>query len=74
MPQSNSYTSNRVLASLAEADLNSLLPDLQFIDLPQEMVLFDPGGVIGRIIGHRRGPHSQARRPERRVSQHPRKT
>jgi CRP-like cAMP-binding protein len=54
MPQSNSYTSNRVLASLAEADLKSLLPDLRFIELPQEMVLFDPGGTIGRIFF----PHS----------------
>jgi CRP-like cAMP-binding protein len=45
----SSYSSNRVLASLAPPDLDFLLPQLRFIDLPQETVLFEAGGTINRI-------------------------
>ena len=49
MTQPVPHSSNRVLASLAEADLKALLPHLRFVDLPQEMVLFEAGGVISRV-------------------------
>jgi CRP-like cAMP-binding protein len=48
--QSNSHTSNRVLASLAAADIEYLLPHLRAIDLPQEMVLFEAGDTISRVF------------------------
>jgi CRP-like cAMP-binding protein len=38
-----------MLASLAEADLETLLPQLRFVDLPQGMVLFEAGGTISHI-------------------------
>jgi CRP-like cAMP-binding protein len=48
--QSNSHTSNRVLASLAAADIEYLLPHLRAIDLPQEMVLFEAGDTMSRVF------------------------
>src|SRR5450432_2625289 len=48
--QSNSHTSNRVLASLEAADIDYLLPHLRAIDLPQEMVLFEAGDTISRVF------------------------
>jgi CRP-like cAMP-binding protein len=45
-----SHTSNRVLASLAAADIEYLLPHLRAIDLPQEMVLFEAGDTISRVF------------------------
>jgi CRP-like cAMP-binding protein len=53
-PQSALHLSNHVLASLAAADLNVLLPHLRSVELPQEMVLFEAGSVITRVIF----PHS----------------
>jgi CRP-like cAMP-binding protein len=49
MAQPNPQISNRLLASLAPADREQLLPHLRFIDLPQEMVLFEAGDEIGRV-------------------------
>jgi CRP-like cAMP-binding protein len=49
MTQPIHQSSNRVLASLASTDLDSLLPHLRFVDLPQEMVLFEAGGTITRV-------------------------
>jgi CRP-like cAMP-binding protein len=49
MTQPIPHSSNRVLASLAEADLKALLPRLRFVDLPQGMVLFEAGGTISHI-------------------------
>ena len=49
MTQPIPHSSNRVLASLAEADLKALLPQLRFVDLPQGMVLFEAGGTISHI-------------------------
>jgi CRP-like cAMP-binding protein len=43
------YSANQVLASLSAPDLNFLLPHLQFVDLPQEMVLFEAGGIVDRV-------------------------
>lgn len=45
----SSYSSNHVLASLPAADLDLLLPHLQFVELPQETILFEAGGTISRI-------------------------
>jgi hypothetical protein len=52
------YSSNLILASLPATDLDLLLPQLRFIDLPQETVLFEAGGTISRIFF----PHSGIRR------------
>jgi hypothetical protein len=49
MTQPISHSSNRMLASLAGADLTALLPHLRFSDLPKKMVLFEAGGTIDRI-------------------------
>jgi CRP-like cAMP-binding protein len=48
--QSTPHSSNRVLASLAAADIDSLLPHLRFVELPQEMVLFEAGETINRVF------------------------
>jgi CRP-like cAMP-binding protein len=48
------YSSNHVLASLAAPDLDLLLPQLRFVELPQETVLFEAGRTISRIYF----PHS----------------
>jgi CRP-like cAMP-binding protein len=48
--QANSHMSNRVLASLAPADIEQLLPHLRAVDLPQEMVLFEAGDTISRVF------------------------
>jgi CRP-like cAMP-binding protein len=50
----SSYSSNHVLASLPAPDLDLLLPQLRFVDLPQETILFEAGGEISRIFF----PHS----------------
>jgi CRP-like cAMP-binding protein len=44
------YSSNLVLAELAGADLGVLLPHLRSVELPQEMVLFEAGDVISRVL------------------------
>jgi CRP-like cAMP-binding protein len=54
MAQSNPHTSNRVLAALAAADLDQLLPHLRSIELPQEMILFEAADTITRVFF----PHS----------------
>ncbi|HEY2230888.1 MAG TPA: Crp/Fnr family transcriptional regulator [Xanthobacteraceae bacterium] len=46
----SSYTSNFVLASLPAADIDMLLPHLRIVDLPQETVLFEPGGTVGNVV------------------------
>jgi CRP-like cAMP-binding protein len=51
---STPHSSNRVLASLAAADLDLLLPHLRSVELPQEMVLFEAGDAINRVFF----PHS----------------
>jgi CRP-like cAMP-binding protein len=48
--QAAPYSSNHVLASLEAADLNALLPHLRSIELPQEMVLFEAGAAITRVL------------------------
>jgi CRP-like cAMP-binding protein len=48
------YSSNHVLASLSAPDLGLLLPQLRYVDLPQETLLFEAGGAISRIFF----PHS----------------
>ena len=48
--QAAPYTSNNVLASLEATDLNALLPHLRLIELPQEMVLFEAGEAINRVL------------------------
>jgi CRP-like cAMP-binding protein len=50
MAQPHSHTSNRVLAALAAADFEFLLPHLRSVDLPQEMVLFEAGNTISRVF------------------------
>ena len=50
MTQAIPHSSNRVLASLAAADTDALLPHLRFLDLPQEMVLFEAGDTISRVF------------------------
>jgi CRP-like cAMP-binding protein len=54
MDKATPHSSNSVLASLAAPDLDALLPHLRLIDLPQEMVLFQAGDAINRVIF----PHS----------------
>jgi len=46
----NQVSGNQVLASLAAADLDWLRPHLRPIELPQEMVLFEAGDAINRVI------------------------
>ena len=46
----NQVLANQVLASLTAADLDSILPHLRSIELPQEMVLFEAGDAINRVI------------------------
>jgi CRP-like cAMP-binding protein len=48
--QSAPYASNQVLASLEAADISALLPHLRSIELPQEMVLFEAGEAITRVL------------------------
>jgi hypothetical protein len=43
MTQPVPHSSNRVLGSLAAADLTTLMPHLRFVDLPRGMVLFEAG-------------------------------
>jgi CRP-like cAMP-binding protein len=50
MTQAIPHSSNRVLASLVAADTDALLPYLRFLDLPQEMVLFEAGDTISRVF------------------------
>jgi CRP-like cAMP-binding protein len=54
MASPNSHASNRVLAALAAADRDQLLPHLRSIELPQEMILFEAGDTISRVYF----PHS----------------
>jgi CRP-like cAMP-binding protein len=42
-------SANRLLASLSSEDYEQLQPGLQHIDLPQETVLFETGGLIARV-------------------------
>jgi CRP-like cAMP-binding protein len=46
---------NRVLSSLAAADLDAIRPHLETIDLPQETVLFEDGDPISRVYFPHRG-------------------
>lgn len=46
---------NRLLASLAAADIDAITPHLETIDLPQETVLFEDGDPISRIYFPHRG-------------------
>jgi len=50
MAQSPSHSSNHVLAALAADDLDLLLPHLRSVELPQEMVLFEAGAPIKRVV------------------------
>jgi CRP-like cAMP-binding protein len=43
------HSSNRVLASLVEAEFTTLLPHLRSVVLPQEMVLFGTGDIIDHV-------------------------
>jgi CRP-like cAMP-binding protein len=54
MTQPVPHTSNQVLACLAAADLDALLPHLRSVDLPQEMILYEAGDTITRVFF----PHS----------------
>jgi len=45
----NLHSSNQMLAALAPADRDTLLPHLKVVELPQEMVLFDAGDTIAVI-------------------------
>ncbi len=54
MAQPNPHMSNRVLAALAPAELDQLLPHLRSIELPQEMILFEAADTITRVLF----PHS----------------
>ena len=40
---------NRLLSSLADADIDAIRPHLETIDLPQETVLFEDGDTISRV-------------------------
>jgi CRP-like cAMP-binding protein len=44
------YSSNLVLAALPADDINLLLPHLRPVELPQEMVLFEAGDAISRVL------------------------
>jgi CRP-like cAMP-binding protein len=46
----SSYSSNLVLASLPTTDIDTLLPHLRTVDLPQETVLFETGDSIGNVV------------------------
>src|SRR5260370_18411747 len=46
---STPHSSNHVLASLAAADLDLLLPHLRSIELPQEMIMFESGAAYNRV-------------------------
>jgi len=46
---------NRLLASLAAADIDAIRPHLEAIDLPQETVLFEDGDPISRVYFPHRG-------------------
>jgi CRP-like cAMP-binding protein len=50
MTQHIPHLSNHVLASLAAADIDALLPYLRSVDLPQEMVLYEAGDPITRVF------------------------
>src|ERR1700732_4209212 len=54
MAQPTLHSSNHVLACLAVADLDALLPHLRSVDLPQAMGLFEAGDTITRVFF----PHS----------------
>jgi CRP-like cAMP-binding protein len=49
MTQSNPHSSNPILASLAAANADNLLPHLKVIELPQDLVLFESGAPIDRV-------------------------
>jgi CRP-like cAMP-binding protein len=44
------YSSNLVLAALPAHDISLLLPHLRTVELPQEMVLFEAGDAISRVL------------------------
>jgi CRP-like cAMP-binding protein len=46
---------NRLLSSLAAADIDAIRPHLETIDLPQETVLFEDGDTISRVYFPHRG-------------------
>jgi len=46
---------NRLLSSLAPADIDAIRPHLETIDLPQEMVVFADGEAISRVYFPHRG-------------------
>jgi CRP-like cAMP-binding protein len=48
--QSSPHSSNLVLAGLPPADRNLLLPHLRSIEMPQEMILFEAGDAISRVL------------------------
>jgi CRP-like cAMP-binding protein len=48
--QSAPHSSNLVLTGLPPADRNLLLPHLRLIEMPQEMILFEAGEVISRVL------------------------
>src|SRR5208337_795644 len=48
------HSSNRLLASLAEADLGAILPYLTTTKLPRGAILFEDGDTISRVYF----PHS----------------
>jgi CRP-like cAMP-binding protein len=50
MLQHATHSSNQVLNSLAAADVDSLLPHLRFMELPQEMVLYEASSTINRVF------------------------
>ena len=47
---STPHSSNHVLASLVTVDIDSLLPHLRAVELPQEMVLYEAGAAINRVF------------------------
>jgi CRP-like cAMP-binding protein len=46
---------NRLLSSLAAADIDAIRPHLETMDLPQETVLFEDGDPISRVYFPHRG-------------------
>jgi CRP-like cAMP-binding protein len=50
MTQPPLHSSNQVLASVAAADLDLLLPHLRAVELPQETVLYEAGAAINRVF------------------------
>jgi CRP-like cAMP-binding protein len=44
------HPSNRILACLTSSNAANMLPHLRVIELPQELVLFESGGTVDRVI------------------------